>query len=67
MKNNWAKKIKVPLEHQEYAAAYRYGAQEFEIRQHPREAQYFSTSGAHAAYQAGWARAKEEAEKEGAA
>ena len=67
MKNNWAKKVKVPLEHHEYAAAYRYGAQEFGIRQHPREPQYFSTTGARDAYLAGWARAKEEAEKDGAA
>ena len=63
MKSNWAKKVKVPPEHDFYAAAYRYGVEEGQVRQAKREPQHFSASGAYEAYCAGFDKAREEFEK----
>ncbi len=63
MKNNWAKKVKVPQEFAFYTAAYRYGVEEGQVRQTKREPQFFSASGAYEAYCAGFQKAREESEK----
>ena len=63
MKSSWG--VKVPPEHSFYAASYRFGAQEGEVRQTKREPQFFSTTEAYEAYCAGFNRAREESEKGG--
>ena len=57
--SNWGKRIKVPPEHLEYAAAYRSGYAEAEHRKLPRERRYFSADGAHDAYRAGFFKRRE--------
>ena len=44
------KKAKIPMQHEFYAAAYRFGWNEATIRKEPRGRDYFSTDGALKAY-----------------